>query len=99
QARDPLLPQRDDDAAEEALHPLVHEARLAHARGAVQGEEIVQPSGDADRRGLDADAAGRLFTLEAADLAAHLVAVLARKRREVGVPGAWKLQHGTSFFD
>ena len=41
-----------DDAAEESLHPLVHEARLAHARAPMQSEEIVEAGVDAGRRAL-----------------------------------------------
>src|SRR5438093_1146466 len=73
--------------AEEALHPLVHELGLAHARAAVQREEVAEPRrhgvGAADDDGAPVGG----FTLEASDLAGQLVAVLSGERGEVGLPG------------
>jgi hypothetical protein len=64
----------------------------------MQIEKLVEPGRDARRRRFDGDASGRFFTLETADLAAQLVAVLARKRSEVRLPGLRQPQHWTSFF-
>src|SRR5207302_11088243 len=71
-----------DRAAEELLHPRVHEALLAHARAPVEVEEIAEARLDlvAAPRHRHARVAG--FAAKASGLALELVTVLGRKRGE-----------------
>src|SRR5882724_4771984 len=78
---------RDDRPAKEPLHTRVHELGLALAGAAMQGQELVEAGLDAGRRGLPADTTVGGFALEAPELAADLVAMLAGERGEESVPG------------
>src|SRR5207249_7040197 len=74
-------------AAEELLHALVHEPRLAHLGAAVELEEAAQGLVPALRAPVRARGGAGQLALEPAHLAAQLVAILARQSREVLVPG------------
>ena len=79
-------------------HSIVHEARLADARAPVEREKVSDPRLDVGGRahGRGASIGGVAF--ETSHLSLELVAVFSGKAGEVGLPGGWQGEHGTSFF-
>src|SRR5262245_12723705 len=94
--RHAVIGEGADHFAEEGLHAMVHESRLAGARAPVQAEEVIQPSLDvfAVRR------AGRVgignLAREAAHLPRELVALLAGEGGQVVVPGGGQIEDRTA---
>jgi hypothetical protein len=82
--------------AEEPLHALVHEARLAGFRQAVQLEESGQRAVPPLGRGVGTHGGAWQLALELPDLAPELVTVLAGETLEVGIPGIGQLENGAA---
>ena len=88
--------QLPDRAAEELLHPRVHESLLADPRAPVEIEEVAEARLDLVAPPGHRHACVTSFAAEAAGFPLELVTVLGGKRGEVVVPGPRQVQDWTA---
>ena len=86
------------DLAEERLHALVHEARLADLGETVEPEELGERLLPSLGRSVGAHGRAGQLALELAYLALELVAILAGQPLQIGLPRGGQLEDRTAIF-